>query len=434
RPPAETPTLPPSSIMVGIETALRTARDGILLAVRPGPLSVASAKEVFDSAPETVRAPRAGAAAGLGQLAENTPGVGGLLRSEFLAGGINGPAFTLRHLAMGAPDVKTLKPEEVEALSAPMSGREALELALQMAPLAVGGAKKGIAAVRQELPTLLSERGSIGRGGAGESKGVKTPGEVPPPEAPSPEAPPAAAPPRTIPVPPALGGDVPPTPATPAINPRTLGTPEHVSQAISELDAYVTERLAKHRATKTHAQTVAGADMPLKKALAVTPETAYLSEEEMVAMRAHFEHAAEWYETVRRRYVAGNVTPEQLDAAWAVAFTLAGNDVAAGTNASRTLNIRAAAIKARALAGKSTPEQILAAGEKLLGRLPGDAKARADALAHMTAGLGAAQRRAWFRTLWAGFRAGRDFTHQLWINNILSGVETQYKNVFGTTL
>src|SRR4030095_9293407 len=190
RPPAETPTLPPSSIMVGIETALRTARDGILLAVRPGPLSVASAKEVFDGLLQTVLAPLAGAAAGLGQLAENTPGVGGLLRSEFLAGGINGPAFTLRHLAMGAPDVKTLKPEEVEALSAPMSGREALELALQMAPLAVGGAKKGIAAVRQELPTLLSERGSIGpRGGPGVNGGKKHGGWHPT------EAPPAHTPP-----------------------------------------------------------------------------------------------------------------------------------------------------------------------------------------------------------------------------------------------
>src|SRR4030095_13924706 len=72
-PPAETPALPPSAIMGGIQTPLRPARDGILLAVRPGPLSVASAKEVFDGLLQTVLAPLAGAAAGLGQLAENTP-------------------------------------------------------------------------------------------------------------------------------------------------------------------------------------------------------------------------------------------------------------------------------------------------------------------------------------------------------------------------
>ena len=398
---APTPALPPSSLGVALQTTLTTARDGILKAVKPGPISMPAAKEVFDGLMQTVFAPLAGIAAGLGQLAENTPGVGPMLGQEFLEGGLNGPAFTLRHLAMGAPDVKTLTPEEKDALSAPMTAREAVEFAIQAAPMGIPGAKKAATAVKMELPNLLSERGSVG---------------------PQPEVPPRA---------PALGGEAPSPPTTPAINPRTLGTPEHVNQAIAELDTFVTERLAKHRARKAHTETVAGAEMTLKQAVALTPETAYLTEEQMASVAAHFEHAAEWYDTVRRRYAAGNATPEQLNAAWAVAFTLAANEVGAGTNTARALNIRGAAVKARALAQKNTPEQILAVGEKLLAG-GGDAKARADALAAMTAGLSPAARRGWFRTLWAGYRAGKDLSYALWINNILSGIDTQFKNVFGT--
>jgi hypothetical protein len=430
------PALQPSSIAVALETALATARDGILTAVKPGSLSMQGAKEVFDGLMQVVISPLAGVAAGLGQQVENIPAARGAMQAEFLAGGMNGPAFTLRHLAMGAPDVKTLTPEQVEALSQPMTGREALEFALQMAPLAGPGVKRAGEAVRLQAPTLRGERGALGPepppAGA-QVRGAPEAAPAAPPGAPAPgQAAAPAAPGRAIPLAPQLAGEQPAPPVTPAINPRTLGTPAHVSQAITELDAYVTERLATHRATKAQAETVAGAKMTLKQALDLTPETAYLSEEQMAAVTAHFEHAAEWYDTVRRRYAAGHATPEQLDAAWAVAYTLAVNEVAAGTNAGRALNIRGAAARARALGAKATPEQILATGEKLLGGLAGDVQTRADALAQMTAGLGGVQRRGWFRTLAAGARAGRDLTHQLWINNILSGIETQFKNVFGT--
>ena len=407
--------------MVAVDTALRTARDGILKAVKPGPLSMASAKEVFDGLIQTVFSPLVGVAAGLGQEVENL--APDLMGAEFLAGGINGPAFTLRHLSMGAPDTRTIPPEDLKAMQAPMTAREALELAIQSAPMGIPAAKKLTTAVKMQAPTILGERGAIGpepppagartsgmgpvprEEGAALRGGPREEGAPTAPEPPTPEAP--SGPPRPgIPLPPELGGVVPPEPAVPAINPRTLGTPAHVLEAVKDLDAFVTERLKTHRARKAHETTVAEAKMSLEKALNYTPETAYLTESEMAAMTAHFEHAAEWYDTVRRRYKAGTATPEQLDTAWAVAFTLATNEVAAGTNAARALNIRGAAAQTRAVTGRLQPEQVLAAGEQLLGGIAGDAKARADALATMTEGLKPADRRGWFRTLAAGVRAG----------------------------
>lgn len=423
--PAGDVTLPSRAPVTdaALTATLASVKDGILKAVEGLAItgiepSMTEAKRAFEGLMQTAMSPLAGLAAGGGEaLAGISPG---LAESEFLAGP---PAFTLRHLAMGAPDLATLPPEEVQAMRQPMTAREALELAIQMAPMGIGGAKKVAQTAQIKAPTLLGERGSL-------KVGPEPPPEPAKASVTGPEAPPAGA---AFQGAPAGGGAAPAAAeaaggaAKPAINPRTLQTPTHIMDTIKELDAHVTERLKSHRARKSHEETVAGARMSLEKALSYTPETAYLTEEGMAAMTMHFENAAEFYDTVKRQYRAGNATPEQLKAAWAVAETLAINEVAAGTNAGRTLNIRGAAERARQVTGKVTPEQILRVGEQLMTEVD------ADTLASMTDGLTTTEKRSWFRTLAAGQRAGRDLLHELWINNILSGIDTTSRNLFGTT-
>ena len=165
----------------------------------------------------------------------------------------------------------SLTPAEQKRYLSPLTVGEVVEtIGPMIVPAVAGpaarGAKKVGAAIKEQAPVLMGERGSI----------------QPPPSGAAFEGPPPG------------GGAPPPGPPTPAVEPlpggppgthvnlNRIGATDAVKVVIAELNRAQGEKLAGHRAPKRHEQTVARSfeALPLEKALALDPETTVLTAEQ----------------------------------------------------------------------------------------------------------------------------------------------------------
>lgn len=333
---------------------------------------------------------------------------------------------------------KELTPEERKAFDKPMTVRDALEtlgpMALPRVPMALKGAKTAVEGAKvtgsmlAEEMRLAPERGSIGprpepMGYTGAKPATAGGG--------------AAAPPKTG--EPAAAGQSPfqkpkpPEGAESRVNLGRIDATESVKGTLSDLNKFAAERLAEHRKVKGHKETVAESQASrwtLEQILTHEPEEILVDAPKALRLRDMAVAAAEYYDTLGKQAEGGDAAAlAKLNEAFAVAVKLAALDEAQGRNLARGLEMRKEPATASRVAKSAGPDKILEISRKL-----GEAEPDPLMAYRRVAMLRPDQQRGFFRTVYDGFRAGRDIMHAAWINSLLSNPKTHTANLGATGL
>jgi hypothetical protein len=309
-----------------------------------------------------------------------------------------GAGFTLRHIMAGAPALNAMTAEDVQAMRQPMTVKELLDLAVQSAPLAIGGVKKVTQAAKIQAPVITGQRGAVGD-----------------------------------------------------LNTARINAAARVKQVMKDLNTVVGESvLREHREVVSHGETIrAGQGWTLDQILRLDPSTLTLEQgraAQQATRDAFNKSAVQLNETMQNALRAPDEASHTafLDQ-FATATVLAGLDEWLGREFARGVEARKIVSEAeRAPSGepfarprkRATPGEgittaaVLDVAEHLLR----DPTVTPETLAAALNALTQPQRRHWLSQLWNGFSASRDITFSAWIHSLLSGPITHATNILGSAV